>query len=98
AAMLCKTSVVMFPAVLLLYAWWRRGRIGWADLRATAAFFCVSLVLGVVAIQFQITRAIHGWRLPPGGALSRIADAGLSIAFYVSKFVFPVGLMPIYPR
>ena len=98
AAMLCKTSVVMFPAVLLLYAWWRRGRIGWADLRATAAFFCVSLILGVVAIHFQITRAIHGWRLPPGGARSRIADAGLSIEFYLSKFACPRELMPIYPR
>jgi len=27
ASLLCKTSGVMFPFVILLYAWWRRGKI-----------------------------------------------------------------------
>ncbi len=27
-AMLSKPTMVMFPFVILLYAWWRRGRIG----------------------------------------------------------------------
>ena len=97
AAMLCKSSVVMFPVVLLLYVWWRRGRIGRADLRATAPFFAISLALGIVAIRFQIHRAVGTWHLPQEGAFARLADAGLAIGFYFSKCVFPRGLLPVYP-
>ena len=35
SAMLSKTSAVMFPGVLLLYAWWRRGRIARRDVAAS---------------------------------------------------------------
>ena len=31
AALLCKSSVIMLPVVILLYAWWKRGRIGQGD-------------------------------------------------------------------
>lgn len=97
AAMLCKSSVVMFPVILLLYAWWRRGRIGCADLRAAAPFLAISLALGIVAIRFQIHRAVGNWRLPQESFVVRIADAGLAIGFYFSKCVFPHRLLPIYP-
>ena len=97
-AMLCKSSVVMFPFVLLLYAWWKRGRVGWRDLVASAPFFAVSYVLGRVTIWFQFHRALGGESILTGGLPSRIAAAGLAIAFYFWKSVLPVGLMPIYPR
>ena len=48
--MLCKLSVVLFPLVILLYAWWRRGRIGWNDLKTSLPFFGVSLLLGLITI------------------------------------------------
>jgi hypothetical protein len=98
AAMLCKSSVVMFPVVLLLYCWWKRGRIGLPDLRASAGFFCVSLVLGLVEIGYQYRTGIAGANLNIGGFLSRLAGAGLSVVFYLSKFIVPIGLMPVYPR
>jgi len=98
AAMLCKSSVVMFPFVLLLYAWWKRGRIARADILASAPFFVVSLVLGVIAVVFQNQRAITGFGVPLGGFLSRLAAAGLAIAFYATKCVVPVGMLPIYPQ
>ena len=98
AAMLCKTTMVMFPVVILLYAWWKRARINKRDLQAAAPFFLVSLVLGLVTIFFvQHSNTFHGGT-PLGGPLSRLACAGLSIAFYFSKCVLPVGLMPIYTR
>ena len=97
AAMLCKSSVVMFPAILLLYVWWRRGRIGRADLRATAPFFAISLALGIVAIRFQIHRAVGTWHLPQEGPVARLADAGLAVGFYFSKCALPRGLLPVYP-
>lgn len=99
AAMLSKSSVVMFPCVLLLYGWWRRGTVRGADLRATAPFFGVSLVLGLVAIRFQQVYGLAGdGTIDLGGWPTRIARAGEVAAFYLSKGLFPVGLMPIYPR
>jgi hypothetical protein len=101
-AMLCKISMALFPLVILLYAWWKRGRIGWDDLKAAAPFFAVSLVLGLTTIWVgDWFREAH---LQPtanpeiGGFLSRLALAGLSISFYFSKCVLPVEMIPIYPK
>jgi len=90
--------VVMFPAILLLHAWWRRGRIARADLLASAPFFAVSLILGLVAVSFQFHRAFGGEALPVIGFFPRLAAAGLAIGFYFSKCVLPFGLIPNYPR
>jgi len=98
AALLCKTSVVMFPGVLLLYAWWRRGRIDRRDLRSSAPFFALSLALGLVTVWFQDQRGMQAGILPLGGLASRLATAGLTTGFYLSKTVFPTGLRPVYPR
>ena len=70
----------MFPFVLLLHAWWRRGRVARTDLRAVAPFLAVSLILGMVTLWFQETVAIRGIVVPQGGFLSRTAVAGLAIA------------------
>ncbi len=51
AAMLTKTSMVMFPVVILLYVWWKRGRIRGSDLWHSAPFFAVSLLLGLVTVE-----------------------------------------------
>jgi tetratricopeptide (TPR) repeat protein len=97
-ALLCKTSVVMFPAVLLLYAWWRRGRVERRDGLAVLPFFGPALVFGVATIWFQQHHAIFGADLEIGGLISRLAGAGVASAFYAQKILIPVGLAPIYPR
>ena len=96
-AMLCKSSVVMFPVILLLYAWWRRGRIGGRDFAAGAPFLAVSAVLGAVTIHLQATRAIAHLPMPAESLLHRVAAAGPAAVFYLFKAVLPVGLVPIYP-
>ena len=98
AAMLCKPTMVMFPVMILLYAWWKRDRIGWNDVKASAPFFGVSLALGLVTIWFLQHHAIGEDPVPMGGLFSRLACAGLSFSFYFSKCFLPVGLLPIYPR
>ena len=98
AAMLCKATMVMFPAVMLLYTWWRRGRIGWRDLAASAPFFAISLAIGLITIWFLQYHAMAGQVPKLGGFLSRLTCAGLAISFYFTKCVVPVGLMPIYPK
>ncbi len=97
-ALLAKSSVVMFPCVILLHAWWRRGRIGGRDLRASAPFFALSLVLGLVTVWFQHHRAQETELVLAGGLLSRLACAGMALTFYLGKCLWPVGLSPIYPR
>ena len=97
AAMLAKSSAVMFPVVMLLYVWWRRDRIGWRDLWNAAPFFLISLLLGLVTLHFQHSRAIGNEPIPIGGLDSRFAVAGMAIFFYLSKILWPALLLPIYP-
>ncbi len=97
-AMLAKSTVVMFPCVILLHAWWRRGRIAPRELRAAAPFFAVSAALGLVTVYFQHHRAMQPDFVTAGGVLPRLAGAGLALAFYLEKCVLPLGLVPIYPR
>jgi tetratricopeptide (TPR) repeat protein len=97
AAMLSKPSVVMFPVVTLLYAWWRRGAVRWRDVTASLPFFAVSAALGLVTVWFQAHRALGGGGLPDAPLLARCAGAGLAAAFYLWKCVVPVGLAPNYP-
>jgi hypothetical protein len=96
-AMLCKSSMVMFPVVILLFAWWKRGRVEWRDLQHTLAFFAVSLADGLMLIAF-LRHGVGEETIPLGGILSRIACAGLSTSFYFSKCFFPAALSPIYPQ
>ncbi len=101
-AMLCKISMVLFPIVILLYAWWKRGRVGWPDLKASLPFFVISLILGAMVILvgnwFREAHLQSADAIPIGGLLPRIALAGSSMAFYLRQCVWPVGLLPIYPK
>jgi tetratricopeptide (TPR) repeat protein len=97
AALLCKPSVIMFPLVTLLYAWWRRGSVRWRDLAASVPFFAVSAGLGLVTVWFQVHRALGGAGLPEAPLLARCAGAGLAVIFYLWKCIVPAGLSPNYP-
>ena len=96
-AMLAKPTVVAMPVLTLLYAWWKRGRINSRDIVHAAPLFLISIVLGIVTIQFQHGRAIGGEPLPIGGIDSRIVIAGMAILFYLATIFWPINLMPTYP-
>lgn len=101
-AMLAKVTMSPFPAVILLHAWWKRGRIGWGDLRGAMPFLVISAVLATLTMLSGI------WYLqvhpetdhepPEGGWEAGPASAGLAIFFYIAKFFWPTGLMLVYPR
>ena len=97
-AMLAKTSMVGLPVLLLLHAWWKRGTVTLKDIIRTSPFFLASLVLGIITIQYQHGRAIGAEKILVGGVASRIATAGMAILFYLKQIVWPVNLLPIYPR
>lgn len=95
AAMLCKSTVAMLPCALLLFAWWRHGRIRPGDLRRTAPFFGVSLVLGLVTLWFQGHRAMGGTTVAAGFS-TRLGQAGWNSLAYLRDCVFPHALAPVY--
>ena len=97
-ALLAKTSVVMLPLVLLLLAWWRRGKVRGRDLLRMVPFFALSLALGLVTVWFQWHNAIGQEVVRAEGAASRIAAAGWIAWFYLYKVLLPAGLCAIYPR
>jgi tetratricopeptide (TPR) repeat protein len=97
AAMLAKSSVVMFPAVLLLHAWWKRGKLTRRDFAVSAPFFAVSLLLGLVTVWFQQHVAIGSASIAFARPLARLASAGPIALFYLGKCALPIGLMPLYP-
>lgn len=102
-AILCKSAVIMFPVVILLYCWWKRG-LKFEDFLYAIPFFAVSAFFAWLTIHFQFGRAIGSETIPLGSLLSvegfksRIAISGMAVWFYLYSCVFPFGLMPIYPR
>ena len=97
-ALLSKTSVVMLPFVLLLLAWWRRGRIERKDVVRSAPFFAASLVMGLMTVWYQYAHAGGDVAMRPEGMLSRVAATGWIVWFYIYKALVPVRLAMFYPR
>ena len=97
-ALFSKTMVVMLPVVLLGCVWWLRGRVRWQDFLRSVPFFVLSLVMGLVTIWFEHNRDLGGRVARAAGFLSRLADAGWTPWFYLSKALLPVNLTVVYPE
>jgi Flp pilus assembly protein TadD len=98
--LLCKASIVVLPAGLVVLIVWRRGGVRRRDLVALLPMFAVAAAGAAVAIWFQSQHATaaHGPPVRPEGLASRIAASGWIIWFYLYKALAPVNLMMIYPR
>ena len=98
AAMLAKTSTVMLPLVLLLYCWWKRGHVTRQELKRMIPYVAIAVTLGLITVYFQNTGQGNN-QVEFGGLLvTRLIGAGTALFFYISKFILPVNLLPIYPR
>ena len=100
SALLSKSSTVVLPAVLLLCAWWQRGRISRTDVVRSLPFFGLSLAASVVAVWAQVMEkldegAARDWALRWP---ERLIVAGKDLWFYAGKILCPFDLMFIYPR
>ena len=101
-AMLCKISMAPFPLIILLYAWWKHGRVERKDLVASAPFFVVSLVLGYATVwagstYVQVNHAIVP-ETPLSGLFSRIEAVGLDATVYFARCFLPGEVMLVYPQ
>ncbi len=97
-ALLAKTSVVTLPVLLLVFAWWRYGRVRPKDLLHAAPFFAVALLLGLATMYHEWNVGQLGVAARYEGFWSRLAASGWCVWFYLYKLVLPWGLSMVYPR
>lgn len=99
-ALLVKISMAPFPFVILLYAWWRNGRITPRDGRIAAPFLLVAVTLSMVTVfaylRFGALHPDHPLVPQIGGPLARLALAGLTTSFYFAHIFCPWPLLPMY--
>jgi len=102
AGMLCKITMAPFPAIILLYAWWKRERIQWSDFMRTVPFGIISVVLGVTTLWSGDAYRAMGHEqpeiIPMGGLLYRLDGVGLISTVYLARFFLPLDVMLVYPQ
>ncbi len=98
-ALLAKTTAFSLPAVILLLAWWQRGRLRWrADVVPTLPFFALSIGLCVVTAWLE---KHHVGAQGSDFELSfpqRLLIAGRVPWFYLGQLLWPGELCFVYPR
>ncbi|MBW2275089.1 MAG: tetratricopeptide repeat protein [Deltaproteobacteria bacterium] len=97
-SMLSKGAGATLPFVLLLLAWWRRGRITRRDLSNALPFLAVSICISLLEIGFQYGNAIGAEVVHQEGLAARLAGAGWIACFYLYKALWPLSLSFVYPR
>ncbi len=95
-AMFSKGSLAILPVLLLVIAWWQRGRIDKSDLLRTAPFFVATVALTAVNLWFQK----HGMDIVVRNANfgQRFVGAGAAVWFYLAKALVPIDLIFVYPN
>ena len=93
--LLSKSITITLPVALLLWHWWRHGRVTLADCSRMLPFFLVGL--GIVLADYAYYTGIESvaFAYTP---LERGLIAAHALAFYVGKLLWPTGLIGIYPH
>ena len=95
AGLLSKSIVVTLPAALLVWHWWKRGRVTGGDAIRLLPFFAVGLGITAGDLAFYTSRE----PLALGYSLAeRTLIAARALWFYAGKLVWPTDLAVIYPQ
>lgn len=97
-ALLSKTAACLLPAVILLVAWWKRGRLGRRDLLSAAPLAAIGIALALLTVHLETGRGGANGADFARGAMDRTLIAGRSLWFYASTLAWPFGLSFVYPR
>ncbi len=90
-----KSIVITLPVALLLWHWWRHGRVTMADCSRTLPFFLVGLGIVLAEYVYYIGNQPTSFAYSP---LERGLIAARALAFYAGKLLWPAGLIGVYPR
>ncbi len=95
---LAKSAAVTLPLMLLLFDWYRNGKVTAKNLLAKAPFFAISAGLGFYTL---LTRAAEGHKLVVSSSAYSVVDRFFmvchSLLFYPVKLLAPVNLSIFYP-
>ena len=95
AGMLAKSVVVTLPAALLIWQWWRRGRVSVTDVVRAAPFFVVGALISAGDLVFNRSQGVGDLDY---SVIERVLIAARAVWFYLGKLLWPVDLGLIYPH
>ena len=93
--LLSKSIVVTLPAALLIYHWWKQGRVTATDLWRVVPFFAVGLVIVLGDLSFYRSGTTTSFDY---SLAERMLIAARALWFYADKLLWPSELAVIYPR
>ena len=97
ASLLSKSSPVGLPLVLLLICWWRRDSLDGRLIRKLIPWLGLSLAAGVIAVYFQLTKAMGVGSESPITDLPRMVVRALwAVGFDLRQIVWPDNLSFLY--
>ena len=97
-AMASKSSTSVLPVVLVLCAWWIKGRWQWRYLMRSVPLFLMAAVASAITMWPQAADAAANTDSGARSWPERVATTGDAIWFYLGKLVWPHPLMAVYPR
>ena len=95
AALLCKSIAITLPVALLIWQWWKEGRVTARYFLRVAPFFLVGLVVGGFDIWFY---KFHTALSFDYSVYERLLIASRALWFYAEKLLWPMNLAVIYPH
>ena len=95
AGLLSKSIVVTLPATLLIWHWWKQGRVTSTDMLRSVPFFAVGLVIVLGDLSFYQSGSSASFDY---SFIERTLIASRALWFYVGKLLWPFELAVIYPR
>ena len=95
AGLLSKSIVVTLPVALLIWHWWKQGRVTSTDLLRLVPFCVVGLVITIGDLSFS--RSVVPVSFDHSLA-ERALIAAHALWFYTGKLLWPTSLAVIYPR
>ena len=87
--------MVTLPVALLVYHWWRNGRVSRREFIRTLPFFAVAAVVTVGDLAYYTARESASFDISP---TERAQIVARSMWHYAHKLLWPADLLPIYPR
>ena len=99
-ALWSKTATLGLPGVILVLAWWKRGRLVRRDAVLLLPFVAVGVGLALITLTIErrlirIGASVEAWHFLP---FERLLIAARALWFYLWKLCWPHPLMFMYPR
>ena len=95
AALFSKSVAVTLPAVLLLWHWWRYGRVTVKDGLRLLPLFAAGITFVVADTAYYASREAISFEY---SLVERLLIAARALVFYVAKLFWPTSLAVIYPH